>query len=154
MDKIQNATFKIILADSAETILHPTTLRLWPVCGAELQPPEISLAQLTNHSLPPLPSNFRFKLSTAEPMQGENKFSNIMLCWNALQVYFLLEEAGQIILLRKWSSQDVDISGQPLHSQFGGKGRRAKAAPRCRRYRVPQQIPLTRLPLHLRLISS
>lgn len=72
MDKIHNATFKKILADSVEMILHPTTLR--PVDGVELQSPEISLAQLTNSSLPPLSSNFRFKLSTAEPMPGENKF--------------------------------------------------------------------------------
>lgn len=74
MGKIHNATFKIILADSIEIILNPTTLRLWPVYDMEGQSPEISLAQLTNFSLPPLTSNFRFKLSTAEHMQGENKF--------------------------------------------------------------------------------
>lgn len=62
MGKIYKATFKIILADSAEMILRPTTLRLWPVYSVELQSPKISLAQLTNCSLPPLSSNFIFKL--------------------------------------------------------------------------------------------
>lgn len=102
-------------------ILRPTTLRLWPVYSVELQSPKISLAQLTNCSLPPLSSNFIFKLYS-RAHAGWKQILNIMLCWNVLQVYFLLEEAGRIILLRKWSSQDVNISGQPLLLQFRRKG--------------------------------
>lgn len=74
MGELYNTTVKIILADSIETVLHPTALRFWPVYSVELQSTEISLAQLTNCSLPPLTYNFRLKPSAAEHMRGENKF--------------------------------------------------------------------------------